>query len=157
MGDEGHFVVDLLIEKDVQGEVRNDFVLLEPIIVDLDLDGSEEIIFIIRAGYNLIPRKIYSLYPRSQKIIQTKNSAAAYIGLQVYSNPETEEQIILSACNAIENYKADDTIAFNDNSGWIIAYNKHLSEPFFMREYPENKTYIQTSIMETIEVNLKKR
>ncbi len=149
MGDDRQFLKDFVIETGIFYDCENDLEFNNAQFYDLDGDGTDELVFAIRAGYSLYPRKIYVLYPREKKLVKSSHSAAGIRTIYLNRQPDHKEALMVVGCNAIENYDKNDPLPYNDYSGWLILYGKDLKKPVFSREFPENKTIVQAILRNT--------
>ena len=147
-GNDGHFIEDHLISISRRAHERNNIRLVYAGLEDTDADHEDELLFILRAGDSLIPRQVFTLDPKTLVIRKSFESAAGYNSLFPYRDSTGMLQLVLTGSSAFENYEPWDSVLFNDNSGWIIAYSPDLSDTLFVREYSENKSYLFPMIRE---------
>lgn len=143
MGGKRHFLVDhFLSSYTMPQNNRNNIGLVGIESADLDNNGHKELIFALRAGFSLQPRQIFVVEPATGITHRSEKSAAAFDYLSLFPDSIGSRSYLVAGSSAVENYEPDDTILFNDHSGWLILYNRDLSERILVREYPENKSMI---------------
>jgi len=107
-------------------------------VADLDLDGSEEIIFSINAGFSISPRKIFvldllkdTIY--SSKHVGNKSDISHVTDITGDGYPE-----ILLATNSAGNFSDTSISQFDDYSSWVIILDKKLEFIFKPIEFPSS-------------------
>jgi len=152
MGGKRHFLKDhYLACYDMPVNNRNNLKLVDVQAADLDSNGYEELIFLLRAGFSLEPRQLIMVEPATGRTNASVESGAGYTGMYVLDKQRDKGPCILTGTHAIENYEPDDPVLFNDNSGWIIGYNADLSDTLLVKAYPMNKTRLVPIIKGTSE------
>lgn len=141
-GDGGHFLVNHYIDKYKDDEKTNNIRLVDVKFVDFKMDGTTEILFILRAGYSLYPRKIYRVNPWTREMKSTTESLASYQWMHVSADTAGVPEKIVTGTAAFENYKGTDSVLFRDDVGRIIIYSPDLSRVLMVKEYTENKSYV---------------
>ena len=141
-GNDGHFLVDQYIDLYKDEEETNNIRLVDAKFVDFKTDGNRELLFILRAGYSLYPRKIYRVNPWTRELASTGESMASYQWMFVSKDSAGIAERIVTGTAAFENYKGTDSVLFRDDIGRIIVYSPDLTKVLMVKEYPENKSYV---------------
>ncbi len=152
MGDDGHFLVDFLIDHYYPTALEiNDVTFIDGFVDDLESRGTHDLVFCLRTGYSLKPRKIYTYNCETGILKSTENSGAGFVSIFPGTIGSEHNKVIISSSNAIENYNREDKVIFNDNCGWLIVYNSNLTDTILVRKYPTNKSYVYASLENTSE------
>jgi len=142
LGDDGHFITDLFIADYPPVSDNNNLRLVSFKVVKVPGDGRQKLLIMLRAGYNLTPRQLMLVDPHSMEVSRSLNSAAGYNSLFNYKNKEDITELILAGSSAFRNFSMDDTVLFNDNSGWLVCFSPDLQDMLLVKEYPDDKSYI---------------
>jgi anti-sigma regulatory factor (Ser/Thr protein kinase) len=114
---------------------------------DLQMDGSDELLFHVFAGYSLQPRRMYAYDLKADSIF-----AGPLIGCQVNFVPcqldDDPFPEFLGQSSSSDNIPGDSDIPYKDSSSWIMALDHKLEFIFPPVELPGHKSYIQTQKIE---------
>ncbi|MEX2369798.1 MAG: histidine kinase [Bacteroidales bacterium] len=149
MGNDGHFLQDHYITGYKTNGLTNNIRLVEVAQADLDGAGNGEIIFTLRAGYSLLPRKVVSVDPWSGKTNRSENSAASYNSMNIFRDQSGKVEQIVTGTSAYENFDINDSIQFTDHHGWILSYSPDLASLLMVKEYPNFKPYVFPVMLST--------
>lgn len=142
LGDQLHFLRNLYISAYPEISDRNNLHLIDARCVQLAGEEGLNLQFLIRAGYALSPRMIVQVDPWTQEIRKSFKSAAGYNSTTVFLDESGNVEQVVAGANALENYQADDSVLFNDNSGWMISYSPYLQDTLLAIEFPRNKCFV---------------
>ncbi len=115
---------------------HHDFTISSFDLLDLDRDGTREIVAGIMAGFRVQPRLLFSYDIRSGTISRTP-VMAAYQGISDTIDltgdglPE-----LLARSYAINNNQGRQGLSFDDHSAWLLAYDRTLEPVFAPVEFP---------------------
>ncbi len=107
--------------------------------LDLNNDGTQEIVFVLHNGFSKYPRRIIVLHPESG-VLETSESIGATLNyLQFVDIDEDARFEIICGSRATNNFAENENVNFKDNSTWLIAFDDDLTMLF-------NPVKIQTGI-----------
>lgn len=108
-------------------------------ITDLDNDGLDEMIFMVRSGKSHFPRGIY-IYDLQKKHIRHKwESGAAFQRFRITDLDEDGEKEIICQTQAAGNITQK--MKYKDDTCWLFLFDKHLNllkKPISFGAYPSN-------------------
>jgi nitrogen-specific signal transduction histidine kinase len=101
----------------------------EPIaLLNVDNDDAKELLFVVRGGYSIFPRGIYTYDIEDKRIISKFESGVPIHKVIVEDiNNNGEEEIICSTVGPANIHK---NITYSDNTSWLFVFNKKL-QPIF--------------------------
>jgi len=141
----GHFLEDMFIADYHKGDFQNNMHVIWISSERITESGPENLFIIVRSGFSKVPRQVFRIDPWEKQVYSSPNSGAAYILMSALYRNNCLSRVVTGA-NAYQNYLPEDSILFNDNSGWVIAYEPDLGDPVFVKEYPAYKSYISPVI-----------
>jgi len=149
MGDNGHFIRNMYIDDIEEREGKRDLTLEGTYFQDDNKDGSQELVFLLRAGFSRSPRRLYEVDIVNQTLFRSENYAGGFQELLPVDLDQDGMMEFIAPANAIENFPLEDSSKkYNDNSAWCIAFANDLQDVVFDLEFTENKPYVQCCQLE---------
>ena len=95
---------------------------------DLNEDGYNELYFAIDAGFSMKPRRIYAVDVKNCRVHSSPRAGIRYKqrGLIMFDLNHDGEKEILASTHASDNYSDTSSFPYNDNSSWLMAFDKKL-------------------------------
>ena len=95
---------------------------------DLNEDGYNELYFAIDAGFSMKPRRIYALDVKNGRVHASPRAGIRYKqrGLTMFDINRDGEKEILASTHASDNYSDTSRFPYNDNSSWLMVFDKKL-------------------------------
>ncbi|MDD4554390.1 MAG: histidine kinase [Bacteroidales bacterium] len=132
---------DLLITILSEQNGDNDYNLGAIQLFDLDHDGLKEIVSGIQAGFQAQPRFIYSFNLKTDSLIKTTPMLACQDITDTADLDRDGYPELIASSYSIDNNKGRFKLPCDDNSAWLLVYNRHLEFFFpavqFLGEYIE--------------------
>lgn len=129
----------------LDGKMDDYRVFLHP-LYDLQLDGSDELLFDIHAGYSLQPRRLYAYDLKSDSVYKgpLMGSQVTFFPVQLDDDPYPE---FLGQGSSSDNIPAEYDIPYKDSSSWLMALDHKLDFLFEPVEFTGHKSFIQCQKM----------
>jgi hypothetical protein len=110
---------------------------------DLQLDGTDEVLFYIFAGYSLQPRRFYGYDLKNDSLFSSPlmGSKTSFIAVQLDDDPYLE---FLGQTSSTGNMSSDMDIPYNDSSSWLMALDHELHFIFNPIEFKGHKTVLES-------------
>lgn len=115
---------------------------------DLDNDKDKELVFIIRAGYNLVPRKIFIYHPLEKNLLQRSlggMNGGRVIRFSDFDGDDSKELIVKSYASA--NFPDSLSVKYRDDKAWLAAFNHDLSEVFPPKSFFSKYSNVRTAVI----------
>lgn len=99
--------------------------------VDLNNDGKKEFVFLVKAGYNLFPRKIAVYYPYKDSLISRSLNGMSASGLTFFDfNGNGNKEIILKSTSN-NNIPDSLDVRYPDDRTWLMVFSHDLNRFLF--------------------------
>jgi hypothetical protein len=148
-GENRHFIRNLFIDHIEEREGKMDITLEGNYFQDDNKDGTQELVFVLRAGFSLSPRRLYEIDIVSQTRIMSENYAGGFHELLPADLDQDGRMEYILPANAIENYPPmDSSKKYNDNSAWFVALTNDLQDVIIDIEFSEGKPHISSCLLE---------
>ncbi|MFH1120219.1 MAG: histidine kinase [Bacteroidota bacterium] len=107
-------------------------------LTDLNGDGFKEIVFVHTNGFNLVPRRVYSVDLKNRQVSCSEELRTFLLGAE-YADLDGDglDEITLNNYSA-SNYKKDSLPAMHDHSAYTLALDNNLKLLFKPIEFPGN-------------------
>lgn len=114
---------------------------------DIDKDGFQDLVFVVRTGFGLKPRKIYIYNTRNKHLTKSPDSGVVPVNLQFHDIDGDGFDEIFGSTYTTGNMTPEDTIPFPDSSAWFMVYDRKLEHVFDPVEFPGFKTNVRPYLM----------
>jgi len=105
-------------------------------LIDMDMDGTRELLFDVMAGFPLMPRAVF-VYNISRDTLISMNCDGAYIGINDIADLDGDRYPeILCTGYAINNYPAGASVPYPDSMAWLMIFNAKLKLNFSPTGFP---------------------
>jgi len=129
-GPNSHQIHHVFIDKIALKDGRTDFFTASPQLVDLEGDGNLQVLFSLRAGYSLQPRRVYVYDIQNDTLIYSESTGIAYLRLIADDIDGDDKQEILVSNFASGNLRQHMPISYQDSSAWVAILNSRLDFSF---------------------------
>lgn len=111
-------------------------------LIDMDKDGYKDLVFSIKAGFSLYPRKIYLYNMHNDSLLSSPLSGTVLHNL-VFQDIDNDgfPEIFGSTCST-GNMKPRDTLPYPDTSAWFMVLDHTLNYTFKPIEFPGFRTHV---------------
>ncbi|MFC0878325.1 sensor histidine kinase [Saccharicrinis sp. FJH2] len=121
--------------------------------LDVDNDGSKELIFPVNAGFSILPRQIFLVNPKTKEIRRSENSGSSSNDLQFYDlNNDNKLEIITNG--SVGPIRSDLNLLYNKPAPYLSVFNSDLEYYFEPIKFFEG---IQSSLMTQVVENSGKK
>jgi len=105
---------------------------------DMNEDGFDELYFAIDAGFSMIPRRIYAIDVKNRRVHSSPKAGVRFKrrGLKMADINNDGSKEILASTHASNNYRDTSSYPYNDNSSWLMVFDKNLSFLFEPKKFP---------------------
>ncbi len=126
---------------------ENDFSLVSTMLIDLDRDGTKEFVSGIMAGFRAQPRFIFSYNMKTGELKKTDTgvlfqSVTDTADLNGDSHPE-----LITDTYAIDNNQGKFNMPYDDNSAWLVAYDRDFNFCFPPVQFPGRYIRLATEVI----------
>ncbi len=122
---------------------RYDYVILSILLFDLDRDGTKEIVSGVMAGFQVMPRLLFTYNIRSGHLQKTPPMANYQQVIDTADLNRDGFPELLATSYSIDNNEGKLELPCDDNSAWLSVYDRNLSFLFPPVQFPGK--YIQLS------------
>lgn len=121
----------------------NDYSIGNFSFTDLQLDGHDEVVFSVLAGYSLQPRRLYAYDTKHDTVFMgpVMGCQTIFVPAQLDDDPYTE---FIGSSSSTGNIPPDLKIPFSDSSSWLMALDHQLNFIFEPVEYKGHKSGLST-------------
>lgn len=139
---------EVFIDKLIEESSLDDYIIELQRVSDLNNDGVEEVLLLIRALFSLQPRSIYAFHPIDNSVLK---SPLSYSYMSVSSVADIDgdgfKEILTgtqSTGNATEDY-----YPFDDSSAWLFVLDHQLEFKFPPKEFPGKQLQLKSTFFNT--------
>jgi len=113
--------------------------------VDLENDGNQEFVFFVRAGYNLVPRKIFVYHPLEDSLLSRSLEGinSGRVARFVDIDNDTCKEIIIDS-HSSANYPDSLPVKYRDDKAWLAVFNHDLSMLFPPKSYFSEYSHVRS-------------
>jgi len=115
---------------------ENDFSLATPWLVDLDQDGIKEIVSGIMAGFRAQPRFLFSFNMKTGKLKRTDTGVLFQTVTNTCDLNGDGYPELITDTYAIDNNQGRIKARYDDNSAWLVAYDRDFNFSFSPVRFP---------------------
>lgn len=110
---------------------------------DLQLDGFDEVIFNLHAGYSIQPRQLFAYDQKNDTVLSSPlmGSKVTFIPVQLNDDPYYE---FIGQSSSAGNISPGMNIPYKDSSSWLMALDHKLNFMFDPVEFKGHKTTLQS-------------
>jgi hypothetical protein len=145
LGPNSHEIRDVFIDRIAYKDGRTDFYIASPQLVDLEGDGNLQVLFSLRAGYSLQPRRVYLYDIQNDTLIYSESTGIAYLRLIADDVDGDDKQEILISNFATGNLRQHMPIPYKDSSAWFAIMNSKLDFTFEPIAYEGFTKYVYSA------------
>jgi hypothetical protein len=111
-------------------------------LCDLQVDGFDEVLFTVFAGYSLQPRRLFAYDQKNDSILSSPvmGSKTGFIPVQLNEDAYPE---FISQSSSSGNISSDMNIPYRDSSSWLMALDHKLNFIFKPIEFKGHKSSLQ--------------
>lgn len=123
---------------------ETDFAVTDAALADMDGDSYDDLVFVVKAGYSLQPRKIYLYNFRNGSITESSLSGNVLNHLNFANLDDDPMPEIYGSQQSEFNIPDDIDIPFSDRNPWLMVYDNDLSYLFPPVPFPEIYARLET-------------
>lgn len=119
----------------------SDYTIGNVSFTDLQLDGNDEVMFSVFAGYSLQPRRLYAYDTSNDTVLMgpLMGCQTYFVQTQLDDDPYVE---FIGNSSSTGNMPPGLKIPYTDSSAWLMALDHQLKYIFDPIEYKGHKTYL---------------
>ncbi len=114
---------------------------------DINGDGYREMYFAIDAGFSMTPRRLYAVDIHNDKIYKSPKFGLRFKNLYMEDLDGDGYREIIGETSASDNYPDTCTYPYNDNSSWLLVFNKNLDFFFNPFEFKGAPSYTAVNVV----------
>jgi len=120
---------------------KDDYVISSILLYGLDLDGKKEIVSGVMAGFQVLPRLLFTYNLRTGELLQTPPMANYQQVIDTSDMNKDAYPELLATSYSIDNNEGKQKLPYDDHSAWLSVYDRNLKFLFPPVQFPGK--YIQ--------------
>jgi uncharacterized protein YneF (UPF0154 family) len=121
---------NIFVDKVNSTDGKIDYYIASPQLADINGDGSVSVIFSLRAGYSIQPRRIYRYDILTDSMYSSATSGISHYELLLHDINQDGNTEIISTNFATGNLRKRMNIPYSDSSAWLAVYDHRLEYVF---------------------------
>jgi len=141
---------DVYITKIPRQNGKRDYVISSMLLYDLDRDGTKEIVSGVMAGFQVMPRLLFTYNLRSGQLQKTPPMANYQQVIDTADLNRDGFPELLATSYSIDNNEGKLTLPYDDHSAWLSVYDRNLNFLFPPVQFPGKYIQIVPCVMKLL-------